>query len=244
MDSAVYEVDARVGQTHWWYVGRRRLFARVIADLGTKPTDPVLDVGTSAGTNLRMLRDEGFAQATGLDSSEDAIRWCAEQGLGKVHRGDITKMPFEDQSFSLVLATDVIEHVDDDVAALSEIRRVLRPGCPVLITVPAFPSLWGFQDEVSHHKRRYRMKRLLEAVRAAGLEPERKFHFNFLLFPPIWVARQVIKRLKPKIASETEVNAPFVNGVLTKLFHTDIALAPRLSPPFGVSILLVARRPA
>lgn len=244
MDSSVYEVDARLGQTHWWYVGRRRLFSRLISRLGTRSADPVLDVGTSAGTNLRMLRDAGFTDVTGLDPSDDAIRWCAEQGLGNVHRGDITSMPFADESFGLVLATDVIEHVDDDAGALAEIRRVLRPGCPVIITVPAFPSLWGFQDEVSHHKRRYRMTPLLERITAAGLVPEQRYHFNFLLFPPIWVARQVIKRLRPDIASETEVNAPFVNGILTALFHTDIALAPHVAPPFGVSILVVARRPA
>ena len=245
MQESVYEVDAQLEQDHWWYVGRRKLFARVIDDLGVDPGAPTLDVGTSAGTNLRMLRDAGFSDVTGLDFSEEAARWCAEKGLGNVRQGDITAMPFGDEAFSLVLATDIIEHVDDDARALAEIRRVLRPGSPVLITVPAFPSLWGFQDEVSHHKRRYRLAPLLERIRAAGLVPEQQFHFNYLLFGPIWAARQVLKLWRPPaLKSESTVNTPLVNRLLGAVFDFDINTAPHLTPPFGVSILVVARRPA
>lgn len=243
MEESVYAIDARVGEDHWWYVGRRTLFGRIIRGLPVSPGDPVLDVGTSAGTNLRMLRDLGFSGAIGLDASEEAIRWCAEKGLGTVRRGDITDMPFPDDSFALVLATDVIEHVDDDARALSEVRRVLRPGGTVLITVPAFPSLWGLQDEVSHHRRRYRAAPLLGLVRAAGLEVQQHFHFNYLLFGPIWAARQLFRVWRPPVKSESEVNSPLVNGVLSAVFSLDIATAPRLAPPFGVSILVVARKP-
>lgn len=245
MHESVYEVDARLEEHHWWYVGRRRLFSRVISDLGVSQSEPVLDVGTSAGTNLRMLRDLGYRERTGLDFSEEAIRWCAEKDLGTVHRGDITRMPFPDGHFSLVLATDVIEHVDDDLTALSEVYRVLRPGSAALITVPAFPSLWGLQDEVSHHKRRYRREPLLERIAEAGLSVERDFHFNYLLFGPIWAARQVFRLYTPRsVASESEVNTPLMNLLLTALFRLDVETAERLALPFGVSILVVARRPA
>ena len=244
MHESVYAADARLEEEHWWYVGRRKLFARVIADMGARSDEPALDVGTSAGTNLRLLRDLGFHDVTGLDYSEEAVRWCAEKGFGTVRRGDITAMPFGDETFSLVLATDIIEHVDDDVRALSEIRRVLRPGSRLLLTVPAFPALWGMQDEVSLHRRRYRMRPLLERVRAAGLEPERQFHFNYLLFGPIWAARQAMKIWRPaSVRSESEVNTPLVNRIFSTVFGLDIATAPRLAPPFGVSILVVARRP-
>lgn len=245
MQESVYEVDARVEEHHWWYVGRRKLFARLIREIGVPFSEPVLDIGTSAGTNLRMLRDLGFAERTGLDSSEEAIRWCAEKGLGTVHRGDMTHLPFADDTFSLVLATDVIEHVDDDLAALCEVYRVLKPGSAALITVPAFPSLWGLQDEVSHHKRRYRRGPLLDRIRGAGFAIERDFHFNYLLFGPIWAARQVFRVYRPSsVASESEVNTPLVNRLLSAVFDLDIATAQRLSPPFGVSILVVARKPA
>lgn len=245
MQESVYEVDARLEEHHWWYVGRRKLFSRLIREMGVPLSEPVLDVGTSAGTNLRLLRDLGFTDRMGLDSSEEAIRWCAEKGLGTVRRGDITRMPFPDGMFALVLATDVIEHVDDDLAALREAYRVLRPGSAALITVPAFPSLWGLQDEVSHHKRRYRLGPLLTRIRAAGFDIERDFHFNYLLFGPIWAARQVFRVYRPtSVASESEVNTPLMNRLLSAVFDLDIATAHRLSPPFGVSILVVARKPA
>lgn len=245
MHESVYAADARFEQEHWWYVGRRKLFARLIAGLDLGPGEPVLEVGTSAGTNLRMLRDLGFSDVTGLDNSEEAVRWCAEKGLGQVRRGDITAIPFPDRSFALVLATDVIEHVDDDLLALAELRRVLRPGRHLLLTVPAFPALWGMQDDVSLHRRRYRMRPLLDRIRAAGLEPRRHFHFNYLLFGPIWAARQVMKLWRPaSVQSESEVNTPLVNRMLSAVFDLDVATAPRVAPPFGVSILVLASRPS
>jgi len=143
-----------------------------------------------------------------------------------------------------VLATDIIEHVDDDVRALREVARVLKPGRTALITVPAFPSLWGFQDDVSQHKRRYRMKPLLERIRQAGLVPRKNFHFNYLLFAPIWSARQLMKIWRHDYRSESEVNTPVVNRVLSAIFGLDVRLAPRLAPPFGVSILVIADKPA
>jgi SAM-dependent methyltransferase len=191
-----------------------------------------------------MLRELGFCVVTGLDYSDEAIRFCAEKGLGTVRRGDILDMPFPGEAFALVLATDIIEHVDDDVLALREVARVLRPGQHTLITVPAFPSLWGFQDEVALHKRRYRMEPLLDRIRRAGLQPDRQFHFNYLLFAPIWAARQLMKHWKHSYKSESDVTGPLANRLLTAVFGFDVLTSPRLSPPFGVSILVLARKPA
>jgi SAM-dependent methyltransferase len=244
MDLGVYEAEARVEATHWWFTGRRKLFGRIIRELPLGKEESVLDVGTSTGTNLRLLREMGFANVTGLDMSEDAIRFCAEKGLGPVQLGDVTRMPFGDGAFSLVLATDIIEHIDDDARALAEIRRVLKPNGSVLFTVPAFMSLWGLQDVVSHHKRRYRRHDFLERVRAAGLDPGDAFYFNYLLFAPIWSARQLMKVVKPSVKSENELNPDWLNAALGAVFNVDTRTAPWLRPPFGVSILVLARKRA
>src|SRR6185312_16718168 len=105
MESTAYAIEAEVEATHWWFVERRRLFGRMIARMGLPSDARILDIGTSTGTNLRMLRDLGFTNFEGLDQSEDAIRWCADKGLGKVTAGDVCKLPFADESFDLVLAT-------------------------------------------------------------------------------------------------------------------------------------------
>lgn len=241
MDISTYEVEAEVEANHWWFVARRQLFADVIARLGLGTGSRVLDVGTSTGTNLRLLEELGYTNRVGLDMSDDAIRYCAEKGLGKVEKGDVCQLPFRDGEFDPVLATDIIEHVDDDTRALSEIRRVLARGGTAIITVPAFPSLWGLQDTVSHHKRRYRMRQLLGVIDSAGLDCRENFHFNYLLFVPIWAARQLIRVMGIRLKSENQINGAALNRFLTWLFKVDVASACHLRPPFGVSILAIAR---
>lgn len=244
MDLATYAVESAEQEAHWWFVGRRWLFGREIEALIPNRDAAILDVGTSTGTNLAMLRDLGYRNVRGLDLSREAIAFCESKGLGPVHLGDACQMPFEDGSMDLVLATDVIEHLDDDLAGLREIARVLKPGGKVLISVPAFPSLWGLQDRVAHHRRRYRMKLLRDHVERANLRVSRAYHFNFILFLPIWLARRVIDLLGLKFASEAQVNNPPLNGLLSALFHVDLRVAPILRPSFGVSIFAVAERHA
>jgi SAM-dependent methyltransferase len=242
MKSETYDVEAEIEESHWWFVVRRELFGRLLKEFGPARSEPVLDIGTGTGANLRMLQVQGHNNVVGLDMSDAAIGYCASKGLGTVKKGDICDLPFPNSAFSFVFATDVIEHVDEDEKALREIRRVLTPGGKVLISVPAFPSIWGLQDEVSHHKRRYRMQLLVDRIKGADLVPITAFHFNFLLFAPIWLARQLFKITKPQIRSEAEVNSPLLNKLFMHIFRLDVGVARWLKPPFGVSILVVAER--
>lgn len=236
MEPSAYALEAEFEQSHWWFDGRRRLFARELVKAGVVDPRGILDVGTGTGSNLRMLRSLGFAGVIGLDSSYEAIRFCAQKGLGSVHHGDICAMPFASSSFDLILVTDVIEHVDDDGLALREIARVLRPGGKALITVPAFNSLWGLQDRIGHHRRRYRLRQLRRQIEDAGLRPLRMFYFNYLLFVPIWLTRRVIELLGLKLKNEGQLNAPLPNFIFALIFRLDTLTAPYLRPPFGVSI--------
>ncbi len=240
MLEATYAAEAAIEETHWWFVGRRQLFGRELQSAGIPPHARILDAGTGTGTNLRMLRDLRYSKVEGLDMSEEAIRWCADKGLGPVRRGSVCDMPFEDGWFDAVLATDIIEHVEDDKRALAEIARVVRPGGNVLITVPAFPALWGLQDEVSLHRRRYRMAALVRLVRASGFSVVRAYHFNYLLFLPIWAARRIMRLTRTRLQSEGQVRGSILDRLLSTIFTFDILTAPRLRPPFGVSILLLA----
>jgi len=242
MDVATYAVEAEVEETHWWFVGRRKLFGDELGLEGVPLDARVLDVGTGTGSNLRMLRDLGYTRITGLDASEEAVRHCASKGFGYVRAGDICAMPFADASFDLVLATDVIEHIDDDGRAAAEIARVLAPAGKALITVPAFPSLWGLQDRQAFHKRRYRMGPLLDLLRSAGLRPSRSYHFNFLLFAPIWTARRLIDLAGLSLESENQLNSSLINRILSSIFTLDVNVARYVRAPFGVSILVVAAK--
>jgi SAM-dependent methyltransferase len=244
MDIATYAIEAEIGDTHWWFLGRRALFAREIGALRLPKNAHILEVGTGTGTNLRMLADLGYRQVSGLDVSNEAIRVCAEKGLANVRLGDICALPFADGSVDLVLATDIIEHVENDRLGLHEIARVLVPGGHVLITVPAFQSLWGPQDEVVRHRRRYRRPALKTAIEAAGLQSLHDFYFNYLLFVPIWLGRQILRLCDVKLSSEGQINTALLNQLLSAIFSLDVRTAPWLKPPFGVSILLLAQKPA
>ncbi len=243
MDVATYAVEAEVEETHWWFVGRRQLFSREIRAMKLASNSAILDVGTSTGTNLRMLGDLAYDNVIGLDQSPEAIHFCQSKGLGMVKKGDICAMPFDDNHFNLVLATDVVEHVDDDAGALREIARVLKPGGSALITVPTFQVLWGLQDDISHHKRRYRKSQMLKLVEEAGLEPKKDYYFNYILFVPIWLARRMIDLFNVKVDSEGEIGSPVINRILNSLFAVDIKTAPFIRPPFGVSALVIAQKP-
>ena len=244
MRDTTFAVEAAVEAEHWWFAGRRRLFAREIGRLRIGSAARVLDLGTSTGTNLRMLRDAGFSNVAGLDCSEEALRWCLEKNLGNVIKGDITRLPFFHEQADLVLATDVIEHLDDDRAAIREITRVLKRGGAVLVAVPAFGLLWGPQDEFAQHKRRYRKREVEQMLSDAGLIVERSYYFNYLLFLPILLARTLLRLIRPELSSENEINSPVINRVLKAIFAFDVTTAPFIRPPFGVSAFLLATKPS
>ncbi len=242
MEHGVYEAEARLEAEHWWFRGRRMLFAAEIRRLKIGTDAAVLDIGTGTGSNLRMLREEGYRNVTGIDLNPLAIRYCRDKGFTSVLSGDATKLPFAEGQFDVVLATDTIEHINDDRGALQEIHRVLAPGGYAIIVVPAFASLWGLQDIVAHHKRRYRTPDLSEKIRSSGFEIRLTYYFNYLLFVPIWFARQIIRIMRIKRASEAEFNSTRLNQMLFWTFALDVRTAPRIHPPFGVSLLAIGRK--
>src|SRR6266404_5127912 len=168
--SIMYEVEGK----HWWFAGRRHIIAgfveRACRDL-SKLRPRILDVGCGTGANLQML--SRFGEAEGVDVSAAALDFCRARGLSKVKQGAAESLPYEDAAFDLVTGLDVVEHLDDDIAGLKEMRRVLRPRGRALLFVPAFMFLWGVQDDISHHRRRYTVKEFKQTVSAAGFEVER-----------------------------------------------------------------------
>jgi SAM-dependent methyltransferase len=234
-----------IEEGHWWFVGRRRII-RSILDRALSPGDSprrVLDVGCGTGATLEHL--SRYGDATGVDADPSAVAFCHQRGLAQVFQAE-APLPFEDGSFDLVTALDVVEHVDDDVSLLAEIRRLLKPDGRALVTVPAFEVLWGQQDEISDHKRRYRVAQLHERALAAGLVPERTTYFNTLLFAPI-AATRLARRPFPHrgpLRSDfemTDQNGP-VNRLLAKVFAFEARLLTRLDLPVGISIACVLKQ--
>lgn len=246
MQRHTYRIMREVEDSHWWFAGRRRILesfvARIVSDLDLPPggRPRILDVGCGTGANLEMLA--AFGDAEGVDISEDALAFCRERGLTRVRRGAAEALPYEDAQFDLVTALDVVEHLDDDRAGLAEMRRVLRPGGRALLFVPAFMWLWGVQDDVSHHRRRYTRPTLRAAVEGAGLAVERATYANITFFAPILAGRLLMRVTGVRPASENNVNVAALNGVLGRLFGAERHWLRRLNLPLGVSAVCVARR--
>ncbi len=196
---------------------------------------------------LTYLKAYGVAE--GVDIDAEAIGYCRERGLEAVRLGEAARLPFADGTFDLVTALDVVEHLDDDRGALTEMRRVLKPGGQILVTVPAHRFLWGDQDEVNQHKRRYAARELRGALDATGFEIQRLSYMNALLFPPIAAARllrRLERRVRPDVPQESDFRYPApspLNFVLGHVFAAEGPVLQRLDIPFGVSIVALARKP-
>ena len=236
--ASLYEIE----ESHWWFIGRRRIirsFVKEICDQITDRRPRILDVGCGTGANLKLLSEFGDAQ--GVDVSTDALAFCRERGLQNVQLGSAESLPYEEQTFDLVTALDVVEHMDDDVSGLREMRRVLRPGGRVLIFVPTFMFLWGVQDEVSHHRRRYRLSELRRAVTEAGFEVERTTYANITFLLPIFLLRKLMRLTGVTISSENRMNISALNRFFARVLGAESTFLRFMNFPICVSGLCVAR---
>jgi SAM-dependent methyltransferase len=234
---------------HWWFVGRRRIFLSLLErefEIPARDGLRALDVGCGTGTMLQHL--SRYARVQGIDADPQAVAFCHERGLTDVTRVDSGVLPFADGSFDLVTAFDVLEHVEDDVGLLREMHRVANPGGLLLVSVPAYRFLWGPQDEISHHHRRYLASELRRRVTTAGFHLERVSYFNTLLFPAIAglrLGRRLVRRRGPEeLKSDFGLTPPgLVNRILARIFGMEAALLQRVDLPVGVSVLALGRRP-
>jgi SAM-dependent methyltransferase len=245
MQQHTYAIMDRVEDSHWWFVGRRAILESFMREICSKLPAPdaglrILDVGCGTGANLEML--SAFGEAEGVDVSDDALEFCRRKGLS-VEKGLAEKLPYDEATFDVTTALDVVEHLDDDTAGLKEMHRVTKPGGYSLIFVPAFMWLWGVQDDVSNHRIRYTKKQIVERLKQAGYEVERATYANFTFFAPILGGRTIMRVTGIKPESENNVNISALNGVFGKLFSAERHILKNFDFPFGVSIVVVARKP-
>jgi SAM-dependent methyltransferase len=191
-----YELQTHQAEDrHWWYRGRRTVLEGVIDELRLPARARILDAGCGSGRNMVDLGRHGTV--TGIELSSTSVELARERKVGEVVEGSLLQMPFESGSFDFGASLDVIEHLQDDVAAFRELRRVIAPGGALLITVPAYGWLWSGHDVINHHHRRYTRRSLAAAAEQAGWESVRTTYFNSLLLPVAIVLR-VLERFSRK----------------------------------------------
>ena len=219
---------AQLEDEHWWYRERRHLLARAITGLAP---GRAIDIGAAGGGNTRVLREHGW-DAVALEYGADGAAVAHERGLATL-RGDATNLPLADDSLDLVIAFDVLEHLQDDDAAVAEVRRILRPGGTYLVAVPADPRLWSSHDVAVDHVRRYTRDTLREVLERNGFVVESMTSWNVLLRPVV-----ALRRRKAS-GSDLETVRPVVNLGLRAIVTAERYLPVKAMP--GVTLMVRAR---
>ncbi len=240
MDRIVYERMAAHDSTHWWYRARRDILADYLTRYAALPAHAqILEIGCGTGHNLPMLATFGDVDAIEIDP---AAREIASERLGKpvgaaplpaltgVRRGH----------YDLIAVLDVVEHIEDDVAALAAMRECLAPGGKILIAVPAHQWMWSAHDTVNHHHRRYSKATLKSAIERAGLKPAKLGYFNSLLFP-LAAAARIAGRLSGRDDSDDSPPPGPVNALFERIFRLERHLVGRVPMTPGVSIVTLAQ---
>jgi SAM-dependent methyltransferase len=241
VQEAAYREHYQVEDRHWWFRGRWAVVQALLSHASLPARPRILDAGCGTGGNLR--RYAGLGEVSGVEPSPEAVRLCHERGFESVEEGGLEDLPFEDGSFDLVAATDVLEHVAAERRALEEMHRVAAPGGTLLLTVPAYMWMWTEEDERLHHQRRYTRPRLRRAVEGAGWEPIFDTYFNSLLLPPIAAARLLPRRDGER--PDLERTPPGLDGPLSLPMRLEARLVRSgVRLPTGVSVGIVCRKVA
>jgi SAM-dependent methyltransferase len=242
MKKITYDIEWELQSSHWWFQGRRRLLKSLLSRKEIKKNCPLVDIGCGVGSNLSFLQSLGF-MAFGMDSEIYSLS-LAKRRLSEIPliNGDLLELPFKTNSVELIIATDILEHLQDDILGIKEIHRALKQAGKVILTVPAFQFLWGIQDNVGKHQRRYSKKQLRERMEMEGFKILRSSYFNFFLFFPILLSRRLMHLFNLRINSENRINAPLLNFFLKRIFFLESSILKYFSFPFGVSIYCVAEK--
>lgn len=262
MNPEEYERMHALETDYWWFVGRRNLVARLLeATLPTIETDApqLIDIGCGTGANLPMLREAVGPKGAvfGLDFSPLALQWARTEGGiegGQIHlsQGDALSLPLRDNCADIVTMLDVLEHLSDDGTALREVRRILKPGGALILSVPAYQHLWSAHDEALHHFRRYEKSSLNRVLNRAGFQVWR-LSFAMSAMPPVaWLWRRFVlpfAERRPRDAARHSQGAvlpavpPAINKMLVRYVGAEGKIIPKRPLRFGTSLVTIAFAP-
>jgi SAM-dependent methyltransferase len=247
VDAGLYPLMAKIEDSHWWFCARRSIVASMLSRLNLSPDARILEPGCGTGGNFAML--SRFGEVYAMDADVEACKFSSARKTAIVQHGDLPDhLPFENVRFDLVVMTDVLEHLVRDQESLTVIRERLKPGGSILATVPAFPFLWSAHDATHHHQRRYVAGELRALFERSGFAVDYLSYYNFLLFPAIAAARLLghLRKSSPlgdhNHDHDLRGHSGLVNSLLRTVFSSERYAIGHLAVPFGVSLMVLARR--
>ena len=246
MSENLYSLFDTTTETHWWFVGRRKIVLSLVRKIiGDFNRPRIVDIGCGAGATLKQLEDLGVA--TGVDISSSAISYCRQRGCKRVCRVEEKALPFGDNKISLIVSLDVLEHIDHENQHLREYHRILKDDGKLLLTVPALPWLWSSHDRANRHRRRYTLNHLKTLLEREGWRIERLTYYCTFLFPLIMVIRLISKLVNKTIKSyDADWNFKIpgfgINWIFFRIFAAEAFWLSRGRLPIGSSLLAVCRK--
>ncbi len=244
MEKREYEILFQVEQEHFWYQALHKSIIETVNELFPKRSEiKILDAGCGTGFLSQKLQTVG--SAFGFDLSANALEFCSQRHLKNISRATVQQLPFETDTFDVVISADVLYHreVPEDRKALLEFYRVLKPGGCLILNLPAFEFLRSAHDIAIHTQRRYTKKQLEILVRSCGFKIKRCYYRNCLLFPFMALSRLFRKRqTKKSPESDVSLPRPLINKSLTKILFADDWLSKRVHLPAGLSVFCVATK--
>jgi SAM-dependent methyltransferase len=240
MERDVYRSMRTLQSSHWWFLGRRRIVATLIESLRLPADASILEAGAGSGGNIALLQQFGRVSAFEMDA--EAAGYCtADTGVQCVLGTLPDANPFAGQArFDLVVALDVLEHIEHDVASLRSLSGCLAPGGRLLLTVPAYQWLYSGHDSIHHHRRRYTRRSLERVAAEAGLQVHRCGYFNSWLLPLAVGVRMVSRIFRRPPTSDATMPRKDANALLASVFESEAWVVKRRSFPAGLSLFLVA----
>lgn len=244
MNPEEYDKMYELEDHYWWFVGRRELALNLLAINVQEFGFDLLDVGCGTGAVLQQAAK--FARPVGADFTELALTKCQRRGLRNLALSDATALPFADAAFSGVIGLDIFEHVLEHEAAIEEAFRVLRPGGFLVLSVPAFRTLWGPHDVALHHHRRYTLPEMERILQRAGFEVTLISYAVFFLFPLVVISRVIEKFHRGPAKANLPMVPDWLNRALISLQDFEGRLLWKRTVrryPWGSSVVAVARKP-
>jgi len=246
MEKGEYQKHFELEESFWWFRGRRKILLSLLRSLGT-PGGPLVWLDAGCGTGFNMTVFAPFGPVFGCDFSEEALAFCRKRGLKNLARADVQHLPYKGGSFDAASLLDVLYHknIFDDIAALKDVHRTLRPGGLLLISDSAFNVLRSRHDLAVHARERYRKKDLKQKLEKAGFQVIRLSYYNFFLFPFIFMFRMTERiRGAKKNAPESDLKAVprLTNGFLFGVLKFEALLTKKFNLPWGSSLICLARK--
>lgn len=239
----VYDLE----DNYWWFKAKRDLLFKTVKKLTKNLGTDVhlLDGGCGSGANLKAIQD--LLPAIGIEKYEDGLKLCKRRNLNNLLSAELEHLPFKHGTFDIVLAMDVLEHVEDDLEVLKEISRVSKENSILIVHVPAFKFLWCDHDIAVNHKRRYTVGELVEQLKKSDFKVK-SINYRLCSFFLLGILRKyliIIKKLIKK-NSKPQTYRPkvgmFVNNILFSIIKMEDYFLNFIRLPFGLSIFCIAQK--